>query len=449
MSTACFRGLFRTKHAQIIPEQYPIFLPFHRKQLLQVGVHLFSSLAAEAKGCKHPGLTLSFKQPRETNRNLDPRDKHGRNQGAEPRAEASATPPLAARTGRQRCLTEGAAYQRNPPAAAQPRQENTLGVRRGTGSRGWQGCGEKQGKEGSWLALLGKLNRCTGSTRAGSADREPPREPQRGPGHASFSGVCGQTDPAPGLWGHAEPRLSGRKGRQNPGSRGVRTDRTPAPGVCGQTAPRLPGCADRQNPGSRGARPPAAAPPSARPLPSRRPPCSRRRGRLPLRSLRAVRAARRGKEGGGPAALCSLRSRSRGCPGLFRVPPHTPVRARAPRARLAPSKWRRSAPQCSPRARASSARTPARGPGEERAGLPRTAPAVTSREPSRTFGAGRGIPRARPALAAGVPGAAVTDRAAARGRARGAGPGGSAARLRERPPSAAAGQPAGAGAIPA
>lgn len=63
MSTDCFRGLFRTKHAQIIPEQCPIFRPLHRKQLLQVSVHLFSSLRAEAKGWKHPGLTLSFKPP--------------------------------------------------------------------------------------------------------------------------------------------------------------------------------------------------------------------------------------------------------------------------------------------------------------------------------------------------------------------------------------------------
>lgn len=63
MSTDCFRGLLRTKHAQINPEQCPVFPPFHRKQPLQVSVHLFSSLPAEPKGCKHPEPTLPFKPP--------------------------------------------------------------------------------------------------------------------------------------------------------------------------------------------------------------------------------------------------------------------------------------------------------------------------------------------------------------------------------------------------
>lgn len=36
-----FERPFLTKHAQIIPEQCPVFPSFHRKQLLQVSVHLF------------------------------------------------------------------------------------------------------------------------------------------------------------------------------------------------------------------------------------------------------------------------------------------------------------------------------------------------------------------------------------------------------------------------
>lgn len=78
--------------------------------------------------------------------------------------------------------------------------------------------GEKQGKKGSLLVLLGKLNRSAEGTLAGSADlgqghfpagrREPPGEPQRGPGYASFPRVWGQTDPAAGVCRHTEP-LSG------------------------------------------------------------------------------------------------------------------------------------------------------------------------------------------------------------------------------------------------
>lgn len=135
---------------------------------------------------------------------------------------------------------------------------------------------------------------------------------------------------------------------------------------------------------------------------------------------------------GGGGSPCRSRGQSRQHGGGRRVAARllyvrpTPVYGGVPsgpslptRARLPPSKWRRSAPQCFPgaRARASSAKGPAWEPGEERAG-PRFRPLRDVTEPSRTFPAALGIPRARPAPAAGVPGAAVIDRAAAQARRR-------------------------------
>lgn len=49
---------FSGRSTQIIPEQCLVFLPFHKKQLPPVAFHVFSSLAAEAKGCKYPGLSV-------------------------------------------------------------------------------------------------------------------------------------------------------------------------------------------------------------------------------------------------------------------------------------------------------------------------------------------------------------------------------------------------------